>query len=568
MDNFSAKNNNSYISYMAAVYLRLSKEDEDLREIKDKKESNSIANQKALILKTLESMPDVTLYDIYIDDGFTGLNFERPNFQRMCEDIYNGRVNMVIVKDLSRLGRDYIDSGRYVKKIFPSYHVRFVSVLDHFDSLTATQSDVNLLIPVKNFVNDNYSRDISGKVRSHQEVMRENGLYIGSHVAYGYKKLETDRNRIIPDEYAADIVRKIFDWKLKGLSSASIADKLNELGVAAPSEYKRQLGGNYKSGFQKNRRAKWSAVTINRILKNKIYIGVLEQGKREKVNYKLNKVVEKPESEWAVKENTHEAIISKADFENVAKLLNLDTRKSPEEETLFMLSGLMFCGECGRSMVRRCNRYKDKQSIYYICATYNKGKGCSRHSIGQSVVEDILLDAIKRHIEHVARLDELLSTIRDREVNYDDIVANDREILAKYKELDQCKKVEMSLHRDLAAGIISIKEYEQFKNKFAHKSAEIEATIRKLQEEIETVFKEGLFADEWIDTFTKTGNITSLDRSIVLSLVEKITIHEENRIEITFKYQDEYETLCRIISRIANPTEHIPVSLKEVGSNG
>lgn len=568
MDNFSAKNNNSYISYMAAVYLRLSKEDEDLREVKDKKESNSIANQKALILKTLESMPDVTLYDIYIDDGFTGLNFERPNFQRMCEDIYNGRVNMVIVKDLSRLGRDYIDSGRYVKKIFPSYHVRFVSVLDHFDSLTATQSDVNLLIPVKNFVNDNYSRDISGKVRSHQEVMRENGLYIGSHVAYGYKKLETDRNRIIPDEYAADIVRKIFDWKLKGLSSASIADKLNELGVAAPSEYKRQLGGNYKSGFQKNRRAKWSAVTINRILKNKIYIGVLEQGKREKVNYKLNKIVEKPESEWAVKENTHEAIISKADFENVAKLLNLDTRKSPEEETLFMLSGLMFCGECGRSMVRRCNRYKDKQSIYYICATYNKGKGCSRHSIGQSVVEDILLDAIKRHIEHVARLDELLSTIRDREVNYDDIVANDREILAKYKELDQCKKVEMSLHRDLAAGIISIKEYEQFKNNFAHKSAEIEATIRKLQEEIETVFKEGLFADEWIDTFTKTGNITSLDRSIVLSLVEKITIHEENRIEITFKYQDEYETLCRIISRIANPTEHIPASLKEVGSNG
>ncbi len=561
MDNFLTKNNNSYISYMAAVYLRLSKEDEDLREVKDKKESNSIANQKALILKTLESMPDVTLYDIYIDDGFTGLNFERPNFQRMCKDIYNGRVNMVIVKDLSRLGRDYIDSGRYVKKIFPSYHVRFLSVLDHFDSLTATQSDVNLLIPVKNFVNDNYSRDISGKVRSHQEVMRENGLYVGSHVAYGYKKLETDRNRIIPDEYAADIVRKIFDWKLKGLSSASIADKLNGLGVAAPSEYKRQLGGNYKSGFQKNRKAKWSAVTINRILKNKIYIGVLEQGKREKVNYKLNKVVEKPETEWAVKENTHEAIISRADFENVAKLLNLDTRKSPEEETLFMLSGLMFCGECGRSMVRRCNRYKDKQSVYYICATYNKGKGCSRHSIAQSVIEDILLDAIKRHIEHVARLDELLNTIRDREVNYDDIVANDREILAKYKELNQCKKVEMSLHRDLAAGIISIKEYEQFKNNFAHKSAEIEETIRKLQQEIETVFKEGLFADQWIDTFTKTGNITSLDRSIVLSLVEKITVYEENRIEITFKYQDEYETLCRII-------ETLPVSSKEVGSNG
>ena len=558
---------NSYISYMAAVYLRLSKEDEDLREAKGKKESNSIANQKALILKTIESMPDVTLYDIYIDDGFTGLNFERPNFQRMCQDIYSGKVNMVIVKDLSRLGRDYIDSGRYVKKIFPSYHVRFVSVLDHFDSLTASQSDINLLIPVKNFVNDNYSRDISGKVRSHQEVMRENGLYIGSYVAYGYKKLETDRNKIIPDEYAADIVRKIFEWKLKGLSSGAIAEKLNGLGVAAPSEYKRQLGGNYKCGFQINAKAKWSAVTITRILKNKIYIGVLEQGKREKVNYKLDKVVEKPENEWAVKENTHEAIISRADFENVAKLLNLDTRKSPEEETLSLLSGLVFCGECGRGMVRRCNRYKEKRNIYYICATYNKGNGCSRHSIGQPVVEDILLDAIRRHIEQVAKLEELIDLIRDKEVDYNDVVANDREILAKYKELDQCKKVEMALHRDLAAGVISAKEYEQFKANFANKSAEIEKTIKKLQEEIETVFKEGLFVNEWIDTFTKTGNITSLDRSTVLSLVEKITVYEENRIEITFKYQDEYETLCKIIETL--PENYTSLSfMKEVDSNG
>ena len=170
-------------SYMAAVYLRLSKEDGDLSQKTDKTESNSIANQKALILHTLESMPEVTLFDIYIDDGYTGLNFERPEFRRMYGDICSGKVNMVIVKDLSRLGRDYIDSGRYVQKVFPSMKVRFVSVLDHYDSLTASQSDTNLLIPVKNFVNDSYSRDISGKVRSHQDVMRENGLYVGSFVA-------------------------------------------------------------------------------------------------------------------------------------------------------------------------------------------------------------------------------------------------------------------------------------------------------------------------------------------------------------------------------------------------
>lgn len=532
-------------SYMAAVYLRLSKEDDDLRVVKNKRESNSIANQKALVLKTLESMPDVTVYDIYIDDGFTGLNFERPGFLRMCADIYSGKVNMVIVKDLSRLGRDYIDTGRYVKKIFPAHNVRFVSVLDNFDSMVASQSDVNLLVPVKNFVNDNYSRDISRKIRSHQEVMWENGLYIGSYVAYGYKKLETDKNKIVPDEYAAGIVRKIFDWKLKGLSSAAIAEKLDELGVASPSEYKRQLGGNYKSGFQKNRKAKWSAVAVIRILKNKIYIGVLEQGKRKKVSYKLDKVVEKPEAEWSVKENAHEAVISRADFDKVAKLLNLDTRKSPNEKTLFMLSGLMFCGECGRSMVRRCNKYKDKQTIYYICTTYNKGKGCSRHSIGQPVIEDILLDTIKRHINHVAKMEKLLEIIKSGKINYSDVAANDKEILAKYEELEQSRRVEMALHKDFAQGVLSAQEYEQFKDNFTRKCADIEETIKKLQEEAEAVFKEGQFANKWIDTFIKRGNITSLNRSTVLSLVDKITVHEGGRIEITFRYQDEYETLCR-----------------------
>ena len=539
--------NISYISYMAAVYLRLSKEDEDLREIKDKKESNSIANQKALILKTLESMPDVTLYDIYIDDGFTGLNFERPNFQRMCEDIYNGRVNMVIVKDLSRLGRDYIDSGRYVKKIFPSYHVRFVSVLDHFDSLTATQSDVNLLIPVKNFVNDNYSRDISGKVRSHQEVMRENGLYVGSHVAYGYKKLETDRNRIIPDEYAADIVRKIFDWKLKGLSSASIADKLNGLGVAAPSEYKRQLGGNYKSGFQKNRKAKWSAVAINRILRNKIYIGVLEQGKREKVNYKLNKVVEKPETEWAVKENTHEAIISKPDFENVAKLLNLDTRKSPKEETLFMLSGLMFCGECGRSMVRRCNRYKDKQSVYYICATYNKGKGCTRHGIEEAAIKEIVLDSIRRHIEQIAEMEEIVREVSLMEGKSRDVIANDQEILKKYEEANQCRKMEVSLHKDFLEGVISKEEYQQFAAIYSERAAEAEQAADKMKAEMEEVLQKGLLTGEWLKQFMRDRNIGELNRILLLQLVDKIVVHEGRRIEIFFKYEDAYNAAARIV---------------------
>lgn len=547
--------NHLFKSYTAAVYLRLSKEDEDLSVKSDKLESNSIANQKALILKELEYMSDVTLYDIYIDDGFTGLNFDRPAFCRMRNDIYDGKINMVIVKDLSRLGRDYIESGRYVKKIFPSLNVRFVSVLDHFDSLTATQSDVNLLVPIKNFVNDNYSRDISGKVRSHQEVMRENGLYVGAYVAYGYKKMENDRNRIVPDEYSADIVKRIFAWKLEGMNAGVIADKLNQLGVIAPSEYKRLMGINYKSGFQKKLRAQWTAVTVTRILKNKIYIGILEQGKRKKVNYKLDKVVDKPETEWSVTENRHEPIISRTDFDNVSRLLCLDTRKAPKREKLYLFSGMIFCGECGRSMVRRKYKCKGESSVYYICSTYNKGKGCSRHSIKEKDMEEITLTSIKKHMEHIAGLDQILADIRGMEVKYEDALVNDKEIIRKYDELNQCKKMELSLHKDLMEGIISQEEYIQFGKIYSDRASEIEHAIAVLRQEVESVFCRGLASSGWMKEFAEEKSIHELNRNMVLSLIEKIIIHEDCRIEIYFKYEDEYKAASRIVKNLPELAE-------------
>lgn len=534
-------------SYMAAVYLRLSKEDEDLSQRTDKTESNSIANQKALILHALESMPEVTLFDIYIDDGYSGLNFERPEFRRMYNDICNGKVNMVIVKDLSRLGRDYIDSGRYVQKVFPSLKVRFVSVLDHYDSLTASQSDTNLLIPVRNFVNDSYSRDISGKVRSHQEVMRENGLYVGSFVAYGYKKSKDNRKRIEPDAYAADIVKKIFAWKLGGMSAERIALKLNQLGVMAPSEYKRFQGTNYKSGFQTKAKALWSAKTVIRILKNRIYIGVLEQGKREKVNYKLDKVVEKPEDEWAVVTGVHEAIIDRTDFENVSRLLAVDTIKAPEDDNSYLFSGMLFCSECGRSMVRRVNRYKNGAYVYYICSTYNKGKGCTRHGIEEAAVNEIVADSIRRHIEQIAELEEIVREVGMMEKKSRDVIANDQEILRKYEEAGQCRKMEVSLHKDFLEGVISKEEYIQFSAIYSQRAAEAEQAADKMKTEMEEVLQKGLLTNKWLSQFMRDRNIGELDRNLMLQLVEKIVVHEEKRIEIFFKYEDEYKAAARIV---------------------
>lgn len=261
-------------------------------------------------------------------------------------DIENGNVNCVVVKDLSRFGRDYIEAGRFIQKTFPAFSVRFIAITDHYDSLTADQSTTSLVIPVKNFVNDSYCQDISEKVKSHQRVKREKGKFIGAFAVYGYQKDHEDKNKLVIDEYAAKIVKNIFTWKLDGMSNLAIANRLNENGIFSPLEYKKSYGEHYSTGFQAGIVSKWSAVAVKRILTNEIYTGMMVQGKREKVNYKVDKILEKPESEWFKVEGTHEAIISKEDYQNVQRLLKVDTRAGKGKEKAHMFSGLLFCGDC------------------------------------------------------------------------------------------------------------------------------------------------------------------------------------------------------------------------------
>lgn len=369
--------------FLAAMYLRLSKDDSDVGNVKKgrlKSESNSIGNQRELIRAFIHKQQDMELYDSYVDNGFSGSNFDRPEFKRMINDIETGKVNCVIVKDLSRFGRDYIESGRYIQKIFPALSVRFIAIIDHYDSFQADGLESGIVVPVKNFINDSYCRDISIKVKSQFEVKRKNGECIAPFAPYGYKKAD-NKSFLVPDEYAADIVRKIFAWKIEGMAILAIAEKLNGLGILSPKEYKKSIGIHYKGGFSGAVKSKWSSTTIKRILTNEIYLGHMVQGKREKINYKLKKSMDKPQEKWIKVENTHEAVISKDQFWIVQNLLKADGRISPvtEENSLFM--GILFCGDCGEQMIRRVNYYKDTKKVYYICSTKNRGEGCSRHSI-------------------------------------------------------------------------------------------------------------------------------------------------------------------------------------------
>ena len=334
--------------YHAAIYLRLSKDDGDISFSSKKQESNSIQSQRELLTAFLRQHPEMELYGEYKDDGWTGTNFDRPDFQRMLEDVKAGKINCIVVKDLSRFGRDYILCGKYIEKVFPQLGVRFIAVNDGYDTLTATGTD-SIVVPFKNLINDSYSRDISIKVRTNLEVKRRQGACIANFAVYGYAKDPEDKNHLVEDPYAAGVVRDIFTWAVEGLSPGSIASRLNQLGVLSPMEYKKSQGLRFKTQFKTSSQAQWSHVAVRRILQNEVYIGNLVQGKRTSPNHKTKKTVVKSQDAWVRVEGTHQAIVPQAQFALVQQLLGQDTRASALQQAVAPYSGRIFCGGVRRA---------------------------------------------------------------------------------------------------------------------------------------------------------------------------------------------------------------------------
>ncbi|KAI4447230.1 hypothetical protein C823_001749 [Eubacterium plexicaudatum ASF492] len=294
-------------TWRACGYVRLSHEDGD------KEESNSVTGQKNLIRDYFSRHPELSECGMAVDDGFSGSSFERPAFQKMMDDVRARKIDCIVVKDLSRFGRNYLDAGEYIEKIFPFLGVRLIAVNDNYDSMDGAASN-ELVVPFKNLINEAYCRDSSVKIRSCLEVKRRNGDFIGSFAVYGYLKDPQNKNHLVVDGFAADVVRDIFQWKLEGISAADIAARLNADGILAPMDYKKQQGLRFATPFRVKSRSPWSATSVLRILKNSVYMGVLEQGKNTTPSYKVKKRVERPRGEWAVVENAHEAVVDRQDF--------------------------------------------------------------------------------------------------------------------------------------------------------------------------------------------------------------------------------------------------------------
>lgn len=526
--------------YEVGVYTRVSREDGD------KPESDSIANQKKLCKDFLKSHPEMHLCNIYEDDGYTGVNFERPSFLRLIEDIRNKKINCVVVKDLSRFGRNWLEAGRYIQHIFPCLGIRFIAINDNYDSLNADAETTGLILPIRNLINETYAGDISQKTRSNFEVKRKNGEYVGAFVPYGYKRSIEDKHKLVIDIKVVNVVKDIFRWTIQGVSQNRIAAILNERGIPSPMEYRISEGEKFQTSFKKNLRTKWSAVAIKRILTNEVYLGHLVQGKKGSMNYKDKVMKLKPECEWIRVENTHEAIISKADFDLVQKILQFDTRISPVGEKLFVFSGVLFCGDCKQNMVRRTVARGNKKYFYYRCSTHKKdSKKCSQHNISENKLFETVVAVLNCHIEQVIEMEEIISFLDSLPKETSRVKSVEDEIVRLRSAIESKEKKKKGLYDDLCDGIITKSDFRTFYNGYTNEIAELEMAIEKCNAEVETLSDNSYL---WIEDIKNYRNITKLDREIVLTLIDKIYVYESGRIEIKYTYSDEYAAMLERIT--------------------
>ncbi len=539
--------------FKAIKYIRLSSaddaKDKDGKKI-EKNESDSVANQRKLIDEWLKNHPEIEVAGEKVDDGFSGILFDRPAFTEMMEEITKGAVNCVICKDLSRLGREFVETGRYLRHIFPAYGVRFIAITDNIDTLNDSGDD--LTVSLKAIINDAYCRDVSVKTRSALDVKRANGDFTGACPVYGYRKDAADHNLLVIDPYPASVVSDIFRMKLDGHSAVRIADILNGRGVLSPIEYKRERGLPHPTGGYSDREgAKWSATTVIRILNDETYTGTLIQGKKGTPNYKLKELLQKPEYEWRRVENAHEAIVKKHIFDLAQKILRLDTRTSPHSDKVYLFSGILVCGCCGNRMTRKTVRYKNEKHYYYYCPTTKK-RGCPDGVfLKESDLTECILGSVKAHIANVASLETVVAGLDSTGVAQELAENLTAQMAENERRLEQMRSFSAKLYENMIVGHLNKDEYKTLKTKYSADAAILISANEKLQKEIEAVLSCKHERLLWMEHFKNFAALSTLSRKTVIHLIQSIRVTGKRELEITFNYQSEYENALAVLAKEA-----------------
>lgn len=544
--------------FPTAIYVRLSIENSG----KDD-DGDSIANQISFCKAYLAEHTDLKLYDIYEDNGEKGTNFDRPEFKRMMDDIRSGKVKCVLVKDLSRFGRDYIEAGEYLEKIFPFMGIRFISISDGYDSLNCDDAESALMIPLKNMINDVYAKDISRKIITSFRARQEKGEFLPAFAPYGYVKSKEVAYRYEIDQETAPYVRMIFEWKAEGVSHNEICKRLNDMGAVTPARRKVDLG-IWRA--EKYKHTVWHGRTIIDIMKNPTYTGCIVYGRIPKSLYEGIKMHRAPEEEWRYVPDAHEPIISQELFDKVQKMFadraekfkaKMDENAPLRELVTNHFKGKIYCGDCGKRMrfVKPTDkRYPvDQDHAVYVCGGYlDSGYSrCSRHSIRYPVVADAVLAAINMQLELALKQEQLIRQMRGsvREKSLIDKYVGQINYLSQ--ELKKINNKRESLFENFAEGILDEAEYQFAKKKYDDEAKEIEKklTVEKAKKvQLDDILS---LSNEWLVAIHKAENVTEIDAGLVKHLVSSVKIFEDNRVEVELNFGDQRNIFNRIIAEMA-----------------
>ncbi len=531
-------------SIRAAIYIRLSVEDKYTG-------SNSIETQGMIIDNYIRRNPEITVYDTYIDNGQTGMTFDRPAFQRMLSDIEAGHVNCVIVKDLSRLGRNTIDTGYYIEQYFKVHHVRFIAVNDQFDTADPDGS-ANIFLPLRNMVNEAYALDISRKVKAQQRQAMRDGKYVGGRAPYGYLKDPEDCHRLIVDPVAAPVVRQIFQWASEGAGLNTIVRRLNEAGYQAPSHYKRDIGELTHEALIGS--GQWQTRTVGKILRSGVYTGDMVQGCTKTIDHRQ---VPAPPEEWTVVPGTHEAIVSRELFDRVQGMLEATARehagKPVDAYSDNPLKGIVFCADCGRPLHRqRCRRKKTADKYIYYCLTNSRISegGCS----GVFIYEDDLLASLMTVLVETMGtiLGQYKLSLANEQGSAERIDTLKERAASLNRELNKMWVFSGSLYENLVQGVLDTTEYLRLKEAYAQKADALTAELETVSSELQVIKEKSEKIMSLARDAREIRKNRRLTSELIHRLIERVEVSHDKQITVTYTFVTDYEHYKEALERCAN----------------
>ncbi len=511
--------------YKVGLYIRLSESDEDKSY---ESESESIINQRNLLMDYVKSH-GFTLIDEYVDDGFTGTNFDRPSFKRMIQDIESGKINCVITKDLSRLGRDYIQCGYYVEQYFPQNKIRYISILDQVDTFEETAN--NDIAPFKALFNDMTSKDTSKKIRSILKNKKEQGKFIGSKPSYGYKRDPLDKGHLILDPVVAPHVKKIFEMAYEGIGISDIVSYLNDNNILSPSMYK-----NTKSS-SKQKTNIWTVSSVNKILKNRMYTGDMVQNVQTKLSYKSQKKIALEKSFWIIVENTHEPLVSKEVFESIQKS-PARTRVTFKNREKRLFENLLICKECGNALSLA---YRKKHKYWTVnCNKYSrdpKRKLCTPHFFPYDKLEKELLEIVRntcsKYLEEI-NIKELSKKVNSQEPKNNKYKEEEKKLVSQINELK--RKLDV-LYEDKYNAVISTDTYMRIAKSTENQISLLEKQLDEIKSKEKNKIEDKKKFLDYESEIRELLNLDNLNRELIKTLVDKIIIDQEKNVEIVYKFK-------------------------------